>query len=256
MTSPTVLARQAWLNGQFLAVDAVNISPTDRGFLLGDGLFETLRADNNHIQCLNAHLNRLIQSAKLLRIPFDPNPIPLAINTLLEKLQAPCAAIRITLTRGLSRQRGLALSEATPTLLITAEPYTPPTQPWRAMISNWRRSSLQPYARLKQLHYQPSIQALFEAQSHGYDEAIMLNEKGDVVCSSRGNLFIQQNGCIKTPPIASGALPGVMRAKVLNDFKAQGQTVIITTLAPQDLHICESAFITNSLIGLQPVLFT
>ena len=117
-----------WLNGHFTPLDEARISPLDRGFLYGDGLFETIRAEKGKILYLRMHLDRLGASLSELRIAIDPMPdwSPILNRLLRENGLAPgIAAIKIIVTRGISPSLGLPAPEK-PTVCVIAGPYDPP----------------------------------------------------------------------------------------------------------------------------------
>jgi branched-chain amino acid aminotransferase len=239
------------LNGELLSNEAATISPSDRGFLLGDGVFTTLLANEGQLECFEAHLKRLKQSTKIFSLP-DPS-LNLK-NQTLRLLESNCltkglAAVRITITRGVGG-RGIAPSErVSPTTLITAIPYERPTSCIKVIISSIKRNKTYPLCQIKHLGYQASILAKLEALKRGFDDALMVNASGNLVCSTTGNLFLIIQGEIVTPPITDGALPGIMRGKIIQQHK----DIKVQSLTINDLENAEAAFITNSLIGMQMI---
>ena len=119
-----------WLNGRLVAREQAHIDPADRGLLLGDGLFETLRAYRGHVFKLEEHLQRMAQGAAELGIPLllDPPGIADAVRDTLHanQLSAADAAIRITLTRGPGQRGLLPPEDPLPTLIVSAAPYQAP----------------------------------------------------------------------------------------------------------------------------------
>ena len=239
------------LNGKILTTETATISPYDRGFLLGDGVFTTLLANEGQLKCFEAHLMRLKQATKVFSLPEPPLDLESQILELLEsnQLTKGLAAVRITITRGIGG-RGIALSKTTsPTIFATATAYERPTSPLKVMISSITRHDAYPLSQIKHLGYQASILAKLEALERGFDDALMVNASGNLVCSTTGNLFLIIQGEILTPPITDGALPGIMRGKIIQQHKG----IKIKSLTMKDLEIAEAAFVSNSLIGVQMI---
>lgn len=239
------------LNGELLSNETATISPYDRGVLLGDGVFTTLLANEGQLECFEAHLKRLKQATKVFSLPEPPLDLGSQILELLEsnQLTKGLAAVRITITRGVGG-RGITPSKTTfPTIFVTATSYEKPMSPLKAMISSIRRDKTYPLCQIKHLGYQASILSKLEASERGFDEALMVNISGNLVCSTTGNLFLIIQGEILTPPITDGALPGIMRGKIIQQHKS----IKIKSLTMKDLEIAEAAFVSNSLIGVQMI---
>lgn len=248
---------KVWLNDEIRDSRAA-IDAGDRGFLLGDGAFETIYVENGKPAFLAEHLARLRFGLGVLQIPAHAAHAALALlgdvisrlaaeNDLQEK-----ASARITVTRG-SGRRGLAFpsaEEASPTLLVTLSPFPPQqTASIKLHLTQRRRFSGAATARFKAIGgYADNILAFNEAVSAGAGEAVMLNEHGRVAGAAAANLFaIDESGAVITPPLEEGALPGVVRALLLSGD--HGVAISESALAPEALQRC-ALFITNSLKGV------
>ncbi len=244
-----------YLNGKLLPPAAARIDPSDRGFTLGDGVFETLRAHGGKIACLVAHLDRLRNAAETLRIPLPITTEEMAAaldETLAANgLGGGDAALRVTLTRG-PGPRGIQPPEnPSPTLMITAAPAAEARRRGiHASLVEVRRNEHSPLARLKTLNYLENILARQEVDSRGAEEALLRNLAGNLAEASAANLFLVIDGIACTPPLADGPLPGITRALVL----ARHLPAVERTLSPEDIGKAEEAFLTNSLIGVQPLI--
>ncbi|WP_246472488.1 aminotransferase class IV [Azospirillum tabaci] len=240
-----------WLNGRLLPAEEARIDPADRGFTLGDGLFETIRVSGGTARHLDRHLARLGGSAALLGLP-----LPRGAAALADAAEALIAAegraegvLRVTLTRGTGARGVLPPADAVPTLLMTLAPAPPPGGPVEAVIARTtRRNEHSPLSRVKSLNYLDSILARQEAATRGAGEALLLNSAGRLAESSVANLFIVRGGRLLTPPVAEGALPGIRRALILEWGDAEEAPVSVDELLG-----AEEAFLTNSL-GLRPLL--
>ncbi len=244
-----------YINGELLPDDQACISPADRGLLLGDGLFETMRVYGGDIFRLDAHLERLLAGADFLGIPLPDmgEGLPQALARTLEGngLARGDASLRVTLTRG-SGPRGLAPPpQSRPTLLVTASPlaraaYPPAT----AITSSIRRNEQSPLANLKTLNFLDNILARREAAEAGADEALLLNTAGDIAEASAANLFAVFDGVLQTPSLGDGALPGVTRAVVMELAQELDIPVVEASLIPEQLFGADEAFLTNSLVEI------
>ncbi len=248
-----------YLNGKLFPDDKACISPSDRGLLLGDGIFETMRVYKGNIFRLDAHLERFLAGAEFLDIPL-PDVGESLSQSLARTLEANAlagsdASLRLTLTRG-SGPRGLVPSpQAKPTLLITASPlsvtaYPPAT----AIISSICRNEHSPLANLKTLNFLDNVLARQEAVKAGADEALLLNTAGNLAEASAANLFVVFDGILHTPPLSDGPLPGITRAVVLELAEGLDIPAVETSLKPEQLFAAEEAFLTNSLIEVRALV--
>jgi len=247
-----------WLNGELTPAGEARIDPTDRGFLLGDGLFETMLARRDRVVFLDAHLLRLKHGANAigLALPFDPARIAAACTALLDAnglADAPRAALRLTLTRG-PGPRGLALpAEPRPTLLITAAPAAAPPAGLSAIVATARRNNRSPSAQLKAIAYLDNVLAKEEARARGAEDALMFNIDGHLACTSAANIFIWDGGRLITPSVDCGILAGITRAAILELAPDLGIEVREDRIEAARLAQVEGAFLTNSLMGIVPL---
>lgn len=247
-----------WLNGELMEESEARLSPSDRGFLLGDALFETLLAREGNIAFLDAHLIRLAAGANILGIPlpFSTQHLAVACDMVLEAnglAEVPRASLRVTLTRG-PGPRGLVPPEnPLPTLMITtAESATPPSS-LSAIIAAPRRNALSPTSRLKAAPYLDNVLAREEARGRGADEALMLDTSGHLACASAANVFLWEGDRLVTPAEECGILPGITRAAVIELAARFGIDVAEDMIEPQRLVYADGVFLTNSLIGIVPL---
>jgi len=235
---------KVWLDGNIIDAAEARIDPADRGFTLADGLFETMRARNGKALRLSAHLARLHAGSGALGIP-----IPCSDKDLTAALAATLAAnhlaegmLRLTLTRGVGPRGLLPPDLVKPTLLITATAIAAEPPPARVIVATvTRRNEFSPTSRFKTLNYLDNVLARREAAAKQADDALLLNSQGRLVESTVANLFLVIDGDVLTPPVAEGALPGVMRAEVIDRLGAA-----TAQLNPADLASATEAFLTNS----------
>ena len=252
---------KVFVNGSFVNVSRAKISVFDRGFLYGDGLFETMRSYWGEVFRLENHLDRLFRSAKEIEISFsytrkelkDIIKRILRINSLSE------AYIRLTLSRGVSETGLISKSKSSATMVIVARKFKPlsPSEyrrGWRATIVETRQNQASPVSRLKSLNFLNNILARKEAKAKGVDEGILLNTVGDVTEASTSNIFLVKRGIVITPPEESGLLPGITRRVVLELTTPLGLKVYKRIISLDELMGAEEAFLTNSLIEIMPLV--
>lgn len=235
-----------FLNGDLLPAGQAALSPSDRGFTLGDGLFETIKVRQGRPLRLSAHWRRLSAGAGILRLtlPLDEAALATAITRVLEANALSDAALRLTVSRGPGLRGLLPPDPCRPTVLLTAGPLPPAAGPVSAVTARTvRRNQHSPLARCKALSYLDNVLARLEAEERGAGEALLLNTDGLVVETTIANLFIvAAGGAVLTPPVTDGALPGVRRAELLHDLAAREHS-----LALDDLWAAREIFLTNAL---------
>ncbi|MBE0529891.1 MAG: aminotransferase class IV family protein [Rhodospirillales bacterium] len=239
-----------WLDGTCATLESARLRVDDRGFTLGDGLFETLAIRDRKVLRVAAHLARLRSGCAELALP-----LAYADDALAEALTEVAAGMetgtaRLTVSRG-PAPRGLKPPEKpSPTILITAAPtaLAPPAPAAVVIAATTRRNPYSPLARLKSLNYLDGIIALMEAQRRGADDALLLNSSGLLAEATAANLFAVIEGVAVTPPVADGALPGLMRAAVRDLLKAEERS-----LTPADLETASEILLTN-VAGIRPVV--
>ena len=237
-----------WINGA--VVRGAVIDPSDRGFTLGDGLFETLRLTARGPLFTDRHLARLRHGAALLGIPvpFSDEAIKEGVAALIRATGIDTGSVRVTLTRGPGPRGVLPPSDVRPTLIITLAPPPPQFGPVRIMIASvTRRNEFSPLCGIKSLNYLDNILARREAAQHGFDDAILRNTQGRVAETSIANLFAVIDGQLLTPPTSEGVLPGIARGLLLE--RCGG---MVRPLSVEDLRRASEIILTSAL-GIRPV---
>jgi branched-chain amino acid aminotransferase len=259
--------RHAWVDGRLVNVAEAQVSAFDRGFVLGDGVFETLRARAGRVTELAAHLARLHRSADGLAIPLA-TAADIAISTGIETLLAAedlaglddDAAIRITVSRGAYLGRGLLPPEESPppTVVIQVWPVAPPPaghleRGLHLVPSRVRRDPTSPLAALKTTSRADYVYARLEARQEGADDALFLTIDGRLSEATSANLFLIHDRRLQTPSLDSAILPGTTRDWILDWGRNVGLDVGEMTLTPEDLHAADEAFLSSSVAGILPV---
>lgn len=234
-----------YLNGDILSPEQAGLSPADRGFTLGDGLFETIKVSHAQPLRLGGHLRRLGDGATTLRLPVpSSDDLRSALARVIAANGLEYGALRLTISRGPGQRGLLPPQPATPTVLITAGPLPPALPPAQAIIAaSVRRNAHSPLSRCKSLSYLDNILARQEAADNNADEAVLLNTDGYVAETTIANLFmVGADGILVTPPVADGALPGIRRAELLRSMVALERSI-----STDDLRAAREVFLTNAL---------
>ncbi len=240
---PTPQETPVWLNGALVASAAARIDPADRGLLLGDGLFETLRVAQGTPRHAARHLSRLREGAALLRLDLpEADVLCEAFAAMIAAHQLTDCVLRLTVTRGPGPRGVLPARPQRPTVMVTAAPLPPPAGPASVIIARTITREISPLSRVKSLNYLPSILARIEAQERCADDALLLNPNGTVAEASAANVFLRRGGVWLTPPLEDGALPGIRRAVLL-----EAGLLREATLPPEWLFETEALCLGNAL---------
>lgn len=242
---------EIWKNGEFLPAERPAIAANDRGFLLADGIFETIKCGAGRPLRWRRHMDRLAAGTAFLGIPLplSETAIAAALVELLARNRLPEAVVRLTLTRGTGERGLLPPAEPHPTLLLTSAPLPAPRPAVRAILAETaHRNERSPLARIKSLAYLEGVLARIEAERRGVEEALLRNLAGRLAEASAANLFLVLDGRIATPPVGEGALPGTMRAEVMDRTAVEERA-----LEPADLAAASEAFLTNA-VGIRALV--
>ncbi len=260
-----------WLDGQLLPADAPHLSVADRGFQLGDGVFETLRARRGVVIECNDHLARLHESAHVLaiRLPADETFVR-GMRELLDadglaadgREGAPGdAAIRVTISRGPILRRGLlpaGFDTTEATVAIQAWPYLPPPDELlargvSAIPSAIRRDPRSPISAIKTTSRADYVYAKLEAQRAGADDAIFLTTDGEISEATTANVWVIRADRLATPPADAAILAGTTRTWLLAHAADVGLRAEERELRPVDLLGADEAFLSSSVAGVVPL---
>jgi branched-chain amino acid aminotransferase len=265
-TAGALAGRHVWLDGALQPADARHLSAFDRGFQLGDGVFETLRARAGHPTELAEHMARLRRSAVGLDITLAPSveaDLTRGISELLaaEGLDGPDgdASIRITVSRGVAPGRGLLpAGPAVATIVIQAWPVAPPPlghleRGLHLVASAVRRDPANPLAALKTTSRADYVYARLEARRAGADDALFLTIDGRLSEATSANVFLVRGTELATPSLDSAILPGTTRTWILGWAGAAGLRTVEGSLLPRDLAAADEAFLCSSVAGILPV---
>jgi branched-chain amino acid aminotransferase len=243
-----------YANGKYTSQKKLTFDISDRGLLLGDGVFDTMLYQNNELTYYNDHYKRLKTAAKLLSFNFNLTNEQLKniITNLIKKnnFQNKQIAIRTNITRGVSK-RGLDFDKSHKVGIYIKLNLIPKSLFMKSIklgIANIRRNSTSPISQNKTLNYLDNVIEKNRAAKNGYEDAIFLNINEKVSCTTTSNIFYVQKNKIYTPPLKDGVLNGVMREQFLKKKIATTQTTSLNNLLKSDY-----IFLTNSVFGIRPV---
>ena len=239
-----------FLNGEFLPAEEAKLSCLAPGFLLGWGLFETMRSYKNKIIYLKEHIKRILDSCRLL----DLNPrYPAA------KLKAVIAqALKMSGFKDAYVRLTLAKSEKGTDTAVIIKKYNAPAQSkyregFRASICGFRQNENSYFSQIKatgRLLYELEFN---EARKKGFDEGLILNSSGFIAEGTRSNVFLVKDKQLLTPHLSCGCLDGITRGAILDLASKYKINTYKGNFTIQDIYSCDEAFLTNSLMGVMPL---
>ena len=251
---------KVFVNGKIVNESKAKLPVFDRAFLYGDGLFETMRGYAGAIFKLEAHLKRLYDSAKIikLKVPLARPELKKVIYRLLRVNRLKNAYIRLAVSRGEGRVGLNATTAKSSNIVIITKKFHPyPAELYErglsVGVSGVRRNEQSPLSAMKSINYLNNIIARIEAQGKGYDDAILLNSKDEVACGAVSNIFMIKRGVLLTPSVASGVLPGITRGVIFKIAPNAGFKIKERKITTQELLSADEVFFTNTLMEVLPV---
>jgi branched-chain amino acid aminotransferase len=252
---------KVWIDGRVVEAAEARIPVTDHGLLYGDGLFEGMRVYGGRVFRLDDHLARFATGAKALALEL-PGGIARVREIVLETVRAhgaPEAYIRLLATRGVGALGVDPTSCREPRILCLVDQVALyPQEKLRRGIDLVTVSLRRPPPdvldpRVKSLNYLNNVLAKLEARQRGADEALLLNQQGQVAEAAVANVFVWRGGALATPPASDGALEGVTRRTILELAGTLGIPAFERTLGRFDLWAADEVFLTGSGAGVVPV---
>jgi branched-chain amino acid aminotransferase len=254
---------QIYIDGKFFPEEDAKISVFDHGLLYGDGVFEGIRVYNNKVFMLDAHLKRLYNGARVIRldIPMSPEELKAKICETIKVNEITDGYVRLVVTRG-KGDLGLSPSKcANPSIIIIAStikiyPDEVYEQGLRLVTVSTRRNnpdSLSP--QIKSLNYLNHILAHLEVLHSGADEGLVLNDSGYITECVVDTFFIVLDGAVITPPTNSGALNGITRQVVFQICGELGVPIREEQLSLVECYTSDECFLTGTAAEIAPVTY-
>jgi len=239
------------------------LSPGQVGLLSGWGVFTTIKVTGGVLFAFERHWARMSRDAALMRVqlPADPARLEDSLLRLVKKNNASLSTLRVNVVRNKGGIfEGPDITRPSDVIAFTAD------------ITNWGKSvkldyvpqarhAASAFAGTKILAWGMNLTMLEDAKSKGFDEVVLLNERGEVAECTSANIFAAKNGEVWTPPLSSGCLPGITRELLLSDVRVAGVPVSERVLTPADLESADEVFISSttrellsvSMIGNRPI---
>jgi branched-chain amino acid aminotransferase len=255
------MSLKVWIDGKLFDKEDARISVYDHGLLYGDGVFEGIRVYNGKIFECEAHIRRLFDSAKAIRlkIPLGAGELKAAMEQTVKANGFTECYIRLVVTRGVG-SLGIDPNKcATPSIIIITdlvqvharEMYEKGIAVITSSVIRVHPNALSP--RIKSLNYLNNILARIEANDAGVSDAIMLNSDGNVSEATVQNVFIVREGVVATPTTNSGILEGVTRRVMIGLCRKLGLECVERSLQKHDLYIADEMFLTGTGGEVMPV---
>lgn len=254
------MSNAIFLNDKIIEETEGHISTLDRGFLYGDGLFETFRTYDKKPFRIDDHITRLSNSAQYFNIPFHytSQQIRHIIEQLLTINNLTDAYVRMTLSRGFAAHGIIPTEIVSPTFVIHTKPLVPyPASLYEdgmsLITSNTRRSTTCPLSSHKTLNFLANYLIKKEAIEKKAHDALILNTDNYVTECAVSNIFIVQGNTIITPSLNANILPGVTRKVVLKLCKENDICTLEKLFGMETVLGADEVFITNSLLEIMPI---
>ncbi len=248
------MALKIWLDGKLVEQEEAKISVFDHGLLYGDGVFEGIRVYNGRVFELEAHIKRLYESAKVIRleVPMSRSKLISAVEKTVEANAVIDGYIRLVVTRGVGTL-GLnpLICENSRLFIIADNIQLYPEELYEKGMkvisaTTVRNHPLAIPPQVKSLNYLNNILAKIEALDNNVPEAIMYNHEGYVAEATGDNVFIVRDDVIYTPPVEAGSLEGITRGVVIKLAKEESLEIVEKNLTRFDLYICDEFFLTGT----------
>ncbi len=250
LTSPTLVRQLAvWRNGERLdPPDQAVVPATDHGLVVGDGVFEAMKAGPTGAFAVQRHLNRLSRSAAAMGLPApDHGLVREGIAAALEGCALPEMKVRVTYTGG-EGPLGSGAAYGPPTLIVAVEAHEPSPPTAAVVTAPWRRNENGALTGVKSTSYAENVRGLAYAVSCGAGEAIFLNTVGQVCEGTGTNIFLVFGKEVVTPPLSAGPLAGITRELLL-----EWTAVTERNVTPEEAESADEVFLTSSLRDVQGV---
>ncbi len=235
-------------NEDLLSIDKVRWSPGQAGLICGWGLFTTVRIAQGEAFAYERHWRRLEKDAALTRLPltYPGAKVRVHLQEVLRanKVTEGCARIYLVW----NTVGGWKSDEKMPDvdLVITSADLPQHPQSVRLTVREQGRHAASPLAGVKTISWLNSVWAVGEAHREGFDEVVLLNERGEVSECTAANIFVVKKDRVMTPPLSSGCLEGVTRGVLMEIAADAGTSITEQTLHLEDLYSADEVFITST----------
>jgi branched-chain amino acid aminotransferase len=232
------------------------LSPGQVGLMNGWGIFSTIRVQDGVMFAWERHWARMHRDAARMHVPFPDNAqwLEERLYRLIEKNQAANSTLRVVIVRnrGGMWEGPVASQRSFDTIAFTA-----PLNDWGAAVKlgvvPHARHAASEFAGTKYISWSENLTRYERAHEQGFDEVVLLNERGEIAECTSANIFIVNGNDVYTPPLSSGCLPGVTRALLVEEIRVPGIAVAEKVLFLSDLEAADEIFVTSTTRDLMPV---
>lgn len=250
-----MIHRNVFHNESLLPIEKVRLSPGQTGVICGWGIFTTIRIARGEAFAYERHWRRLEKDAGIVRLPmpYTSAKVRLHLHEVIRANEVTEGCARIYLVYN---QVGFWRSEEKfpeADLIIYTSPLPQYREPVRLGLREHGRHAASPLAGVKSISWLQNVWSVAEAQKEGFDEVVLLNERGEVAECTAANVFAVKNGKVFTPPLNSGCLEGVTRGILCEIAPEAGIAMVEQALRPEDLYSADEMFISSTnrnLIGV------
>ena len=253
-----MIHRFVFHNDEVKPVEKTRWSPGQAGLICGWGLFTTVRIVRGEAFAYERHWRRLEKDAALIRLPMAYTGVRVRVQLQelirTNKVKDGCARIYLVWNTVGSWKSDEKMPEVD--LVITTADLPSYPEMVRLALREHGRHAASPLAGVKTISWLASVWVAEEAKREGYDEVVLLNERGEVSECTAANIFAVRNDKVITPPLSSGCLEGVTRGVLMEIAAEAGTTVVEQAMRPEDLYVAEEVFITSTnrnVIGVKEI---
>jgi branched-chain amino acid aminotransferase len=245
-----------YLNEVMLDATKARVAPVSSAMLYGRGVFTTVAIYKGKPFCWPAHWQRLADHAGRLSIDcgeVDERVVGAALQKLVAVNGVKRGRARVVLLARSGRDVWKPKKEVarqTDLLIMTSEPQKVPAAGMSLAVSPYRGNTFSPLVGIRSLNYLDQVLSWEEARARGFDEAVVLNERGEVACATMANLFWVKDGTVHTPNLSTGAIAGITRAAVISLAGKQFIPVIEGVYELGDLAEADEVFLTSASLGI------
>jgi len=253
-----VIHRFVFHNDEVKPVEKTRWSPGQAGLICGWGLFTTVRIVRGEAFAYERHWRRLEKDAALIRLPliYTGARVRVQLQELIRanRVKEGCARIYLVWNTVGSWKSDEKMAEVDLVITTADLPHYP--EMVRLALREHGRHAASPLAGVKTISWLDSVWAAEEAKREGYDEVVLLNERGEVTECTAANIFAVRNDKVITPPLSSGCLEGVTRGVLMEIAAEAGTTVVEQAMRPEDLYAADEVIITSTnrnVIGVKEI---
>ena len=253
-----MIHRFVFHNDEVKPVEKTRWSPGQAGLICGWGLFTTVRIVRGEAFAYERHWRRLEKDAALIRLPliYTGARVRVQLQELIRanRVKEGCARIYLVWNTVGSWKSDEKMAEVDLVIATADLPHYP--EMVRLALREHGRHAASPLAGVKTISWLDSVWAAEEAKREGYDEVVLLNERGEVTECTAANIFAVRNDKVITPPLSSGCLEGVTRGVLMEIAAEAGTAVVEQAMRPEDLYAADEVFITSTnrnVIGVKEI---